>query len=101
MPSKNSSVKSRAAVPASTPAVPSKNQTQPSQRRYPRPDVDRRPAAGQQLADCLKTPHDRCRAGLACAALELFVQSGRFSAVAPRQPSRQIFERIYPEVAAV
>jgi hypothetical protein len=31
--------------------------------------------------DCPKA--ERCRAGLACAALSLFINTGRFSAVAP------------------
>jgi hypothetical protein len=44
---------------------------------------------------------DRCSDGLACVALELFANTGRFSASAPRQPSRDIFKRLYPEAAAV
>jgi hypothetical protein len=38
---------------------------------------------------------DRCREGLACRASELWVQTGRYSAVAPRQPSAEIYERIH------
>ena len=37
----------------------------------------------------------RCAAGLACAALQLFINTGRVSAVAPRQPSAAIYARIY------
>jgi hypothetical protein len=44
---------------------------------------------------------DRCAQGLACAALQLFVDTGRFSAYAPRQPSRDLYMRLYPEAAAV
>jgi hypothetical protein len=38
---------------------------------------------------------DRCHEGLACRALELWVQTGRLSAYAPRQPDRRIYERLY------
>lgn len=39
---------------------------------------------------------DRCKAeGLACASLELFVNAGRFSAFAPRQPTATIYDRIH------
>jgi hypothetical protein len=38
---------------------------------------------------------ERCAQGLACAALQLFVSTGRISAAAPRQPSRQIFEKLF------
>jgi hypothetical protein len=43
---------------------------------------------------------ERCRAGLACAALGLFVNTGRFSTVAPRMPSRDVYLRLYLEQAA-
>lgn len=36
----------------------------------------------------------RCRDGLACRALGLFINTGRVSA-APRQPTREIFQRIF------
>jgi hypothetical protein len=39
----------------------------------------------------------RCSAGLACVSLKLFVNTGRFSAAALRQPNRRIWERIYGE----
>jgi hypothetical protein len=38
---------------------------------------------------------DRCREGLACRALGVFVNTGRVSAAAPRQPSRAIFEKLF------
>jgi hypothetical protein len=38
---------------------------------------------------------ERCRQGLACAALSLFVSTGRISGVASRQPNRKIYERLY------
>jgi hypothetical protein len=45
---------------------------------------------------CEGCPHAvRCRDGLACAALQLFVQTGRISEIAPRQPTRQIYERLF------
>jgi hypothetical protein len=38
----------------------------------------------------------RCAAqGLACAALDLFETTGRFSQFAPRQPTAAIYERIH------
>jgi hypothetical protein len=37
----------------------------------------------------------RCREGLACAALQLFVATGRINAVAPRQPNAHIFARLF------
>ena len=37
----------------------------------------------------------RCAQGLACTALLLFIESGRISDVAPRQPSAAIYARIY------
>jgi hypothetical protein len=38
---------------------------------------------------------ERCRVGLACVSLALFVETGRFSAVAPRQPSAAIYRRLF------
>lgn len=37
----------------------------------------------------------RCASGLACSALQLFINSGRISAAAPRQPTAAIYARIY------
>jgi hypothetical protein len=55
-------------------------------------------AAGDSArGPCAGCPHlERCRQGLACTAMQLFVDTGRFSALAPRQPRRDIFERLYP-----
>ena len=59
-------------------------------------------AKGREVGPCEGCSHaDRCREGLACRSLELFVNTGRFSAVAPRQPSRALYLRLYPEAAAV
>lgn len=43
----------------------------------------------------------RCAQGFACSALQLFIESGRISDAAPRQPSAAIYARIYgkPEPA--
>ncbi len=38
---------------------------------------------------------ERCKTGLACAALSLWVATGRISAVAPRQPNREIYRRLF------
>lgn len=38
---------------------------------------------------------DQCREGLACRSLELFVEVGRFSEYAPRQPSRAIYKKLF------
>jgi len=38
---------------------------------------------------------ERCRTGLACEAMAVFVSTGRISAAAPRQPSAAIFGRIF------
>lgn len=46
------------------------------------------------------TQADRCRAGLACSALSLFISTGRISTAAPRQPNREVYLRLYPEGAA-
>jgi len=43
---------------------------------------------------------EECSHGLACVALELYIKSGRFSAVAPRQSSRRIFELLFGAVGA-
>jgi hypothetical protein len=86
--------------------------TKTSQCRFPRP-VERKPR--RQIADGLRTPHglegaapcddcpkaERCRQGLACSALSLFVNTGRISDVAPRMPDRTTYLRLYPEAAAV
>lgn len=37
--------------------------------------------------------------GLACASFGLFVNSGRFSSLAPRQPSAAIYQRIQAALA--
>jgi len=44
----------------------------------------------------------RCAAGLACAALQLFIKTGRISA-APRQPTAKVYALIYgaPQPQAV
>jgi hypothetical protein len=61
-----------------------------------------RQKAQKTAGPCEGCPHaDRCREGLACRALELFINVGRFSAYAPRQPSRPIYQKLYPEAAAV
>jgi hypothetical protein len=36
-----------------------------------------------------------CREPIACESAALFLSTGRYSAVAPRQPTRAIFERIH------
>lgn len=61
----------------------------------PAPIVDYNPSP------CLGCRHEaRCKAQeLACRALELHVNTGRFSAVAPRQPSAAIFARVFAEEA--
>lgn len=50
----------------------------------------------QSVGPCNACRHvQRCSGSdLACAALELFRNAGRVSLVAPRQPSRVIFERM-------
>jgi hypothetical protein len=54
-----------------------------------------------QVGPCDGCRHvEICSRGLACAAMALWVGTGRNSA-APKQPSRAIYERLYPEVAAV
>jgi hypothetical protein len=61
----------------------------------------KRNAAGVALAlggpsPCDGCPHvARCREGLACTAMRVFVSSGRVSAVAPRQPSAEIYRQLY------
>jgi hypothetical protein len=55
-----------------------------------------RQEAGTKIGPCEGCPKaDECRHGLACIALELFVNKGRYSAVAPRQPSREIYARLF------
>jgi hypothetical protein len=56
----------------------------------------RREANGRQVGPCEHChQRERCSVGLACVSLELFVNTGRFSAAAPRQPRRDIFERLF------
>ncbi len=59
----------------------------------PKPAAPSDPCAGCRHAE-------RCAQGLACRALELFVNVGRVSEFAPRQPSRDLYLRLYPEAAA-
>jgi hypothetical protein len=54
------------------------------------------------LAAASRPPCDDCRhlkrccsEPIACESAALFLTTGRFSALAPRQPSREIFERIH------
>jgi hypothetical protein len=55
-----------------------------------------REAKGREVGPCENCHNrERCSAGFACVSLELFVNTGRFSAAAPRQPCRDIFERLY------
>jgi hypothetical protein len=105
----------RALLPVTAPARPTKTKPSrggkfgpqaPSRRRYKKP-IERtttRPQAeallvkkGAPPGPCAGCRHaDRCREGLACEALRLFVQTGRVSAYAPRQPRRDLFLRLYP-----
>jgi hypothetical protein len=113
----------RALLPSSPPAITTpKNRAgkfgpqAPSRRQYKKPieHTTTRPIAetlgaspaklkaAKVAGPCEGCRHaDRCRERLACRALELFVNSGRASEFAPRQPSRAIYQRLYPEAAAV
>jgi hypothetical protein len=65
----------------------------PFKRRSAAPVIER---SASPCADCVKS--DRCAGQqLACAALEIFENQRRFSAAAPRQPSREIYQRLYGE----
>jgi hypothetical protein len=101
MPRKDSSATSRATLPTSPVAItPPKHSSGTSARRYNKPIE--RPAGTRQIADTIRASpksneggpcegcshRDRCAQGSACRALELFVNTGRISEVAPRQPNR-------------
>jgi hypothetical protein len=69
---------------------------EPYQRRSRAADAEAQLTSAVGVGPCKGCEHAaRCRTGLACAALNLYVMSGRVSAVAPRQPDRRIYERLY------
>jgi len=53
-------------------------------------------AKGREVGPCENCYHrERCRTGLACTRLQPFVNTVRFRAAAPRQPSRDLFEKLF------
>jgi hypothetical protein len=95
----------RAMLPATTPAISTPKPPRggkfgpqaPSRRRYKQPvesrlrlrqiaDTFRASPKRDQAGPCQDCRHaDRCAQGLACVALQIFVNTGKFSAVAPAQ----------------
>lgn len=53
-------------------------------------------AAGEDVGPCSGCRRaEECKHGRACTALELWVNTGRYSEVAPRQPSREIYAKLF------